>query len=320
MESQQPQIITLLGALEKNKGPMSRLAREYLSYLDSARRASPHTITSYARDLLDFIRFCHWRKIERIEQVGPKTIFAYLAYLKKKGKAGCTVYRNFEVVKMMVKFAVVIGKNGKHFSRLLCLQAPKFDKILPKVLTVDEVKRLLQAELTFCKRFYHRDKALLELLYCSGIRCSETTGLKVSDINFGDHSVLIRGKGSKERIIPLLNNAEKAILAYAGKPRQCQVMPLDKSSGHLFLSRTGKPLYRRDVWRIVEKNASLVGLKNVSPHTLRHSFATHLLMGGADLRTVQESLGHSSIATTQIYTHVDLTYMRKVFKECHPNA
>lgn len=320
MESQQPQIITLLGKLTKNNSPISRLARDYLNYMDSARRSSPNTITSYGRDLLEFIRFCHRKKIDRIERVGPKTIFAYLAYLKNEGKVGSTIYRNFEVVKMMVKFAVVIGKNGKHFSQLLCLQAPKFDRALPKVLTVDEVKKLLQAKRTFCKRFYHRDKAVLELLYCSGIRCSEATGLKVCDVNFGSHAVLIHGKGSKERLIPMLDNAEKAILAYIDKPRHRQVTPLDKSDGHLFLSRAGKPLWRRDVWRIVKKNASLVGLEGVSPHTLRHSFATHLLMGGADLRTVQESLGHSSIVTTQIYTHVDMTHMRKAFNECHPWA
>jgi len=321
MESQQLRVNFLFESLAENDNSMSRLVRDYLNYLCGSRGSSVNTILSYGRDLLGFIRFCHKKRVDRIGQVKPKIVFMYLSVLRNQGKAGSSVYRAFEAIKMMVKFAVIFGKKSVYFSQLICLQAPKFDKKLPKVLSVCDVKKLLASKRTSSRRVFYRDRAILMLLYCSGVRCSEVSLIKVCDINYESHQILIHGKGSKERLLPLLLAAEDALLLYVDKLRHYQVTPLsDKSEGYFFLSKSGKQLYRHDIWRVVERNARLAGLNNVSPHTLRHSFATHLLKGGADLRVIQEALGHKSILTTQLYTHVDLVFLRKSIEKCHPLA
>lgn len=301
----------------KSQNPLlEKIIFAYLNHLKSTRCAAVNTILTYGRKLSGFVRFCHHHRIHKIKQLRPRHIFAYLENLKNQGHATPSVYLAFQPIKMLIKFAVINGIESKYFSQILCIQPPKIERKLPKVLSIDQVERLLEAPKNGC-RYYARDVAILELLYAAGVRASELTALKFDDTDLVDGFVIITGKGSKQRLIPLTETAILAIQKYLDTDHSCLKLK-NKHRDYLFLSRAGKPMHRHDVWRLVTKYAKGIGLVNVSPHTLRHCFATHLLVGGADLCSIQRALGHSSISTTQIYTHVDITQLKKIIKRCHP--
>jgi len=295
---------------------LEKTVTAYLGYLKSTRCAAANTILTYGRKLSGFVQFCHHHQICKIEQLQPKHIFAYSENLKSRGHTSSSIYLAFQPIKMLIKFAIINGIESKHFSRILCIQPPKTKKNLPKILSIDQVKKLLEAPKEK-NPFYARDVAILELLYAAGIRESELTALRLNNVDLVDGFMIVTGKGSKQRLIPLTETAILAIQEYLDTDRR-YLERKNKHKNYLFLSRTGRPMYRHDIWRIVTRYAKEVGLVNVSPHTLRHCFATHLLIGGADLRAIQTALGHSSISTTEIYTHVDITQLKKIIKQCHP--
>ena len=318
MESQKQAIIFLFERLAKIHTSLTRTIRDYLNYLDSTRCCSGHTILTYGRHLVQFAGYCKDRDIQAITGVSPKIVFKYLDILKRQGKASGSIYAAFVPVKMLVKFAIVTGKKSEYFSQLLCIAAPKLDHKLPKVLSRKQVEKLLNAPKKGW-RFYHRDKAILQLLYDTGIRESELASLKCSAVDLQEGLITVTGKGSKQRSIPLTAKAILAIYEYIYSERSMHLRGR-KDNGYLFLSRSNQPMYRHDIWRRVSYWAQTIGLENVGPHTLRHCFATHMLIGGADLRLIQKALGHSSIATTQIYCEVDLTQLKMAIKKYHPSC
>ena len=318
MESKSLRIVFLFEELTAFKIPLTKTVKNYLNYLESTRNASSNTVITYGRRLLGFVQFCQRHRVNKIEQLKPKNIFAYFNELKRQGNAGSTIYVAFEVIKMLIKYAALEGIQTKGLMQIFCIQAPKVDKKLPRVLTIEQVKRLL--DISQAKQRYGlRDKAILELLYGTGIRSSELTDLKLCDVDLSGGLIVVCGKGSKERLLPMTGIVSRTIKKYMKNERWCQVKS-DKKDGYLFLSRTGEYLSRGEIWRIVTKYAKRKGLVNVSPHTLRHCFATHLFVNGADLLLIQKALGHSSISTTQIYTHVNIEQLRKTIEKYHPRA
>jgi integrase/recombinase XerD len=241
---------------------------------------------------------------------------AYLQSQTRTGKSTKTVSRRLAAIRVFLRFLTAGGRDS---SRILQqLERPKPERSLPKILSRAQVNQLIAAPNPKSSLFA-RDVAILELLYASGLRATELCELKVRDVNLQVGCVRVLGKGMKERIVPLGRAAAEAVQRYMSESRAA----LEKSgrSELLFLSRSGKPLERVGLWMLVEKYGRTSGLlKRISPHTLRHCFATHLIGGGADLRVVQELLGHSDIATTQIYTHVDQDRLRSIHKKFHPRG
>lgn len=320
MESESLQLIFLFEDLAALEVPLEKTIREYLNYIESARNLSANTVLTYGKRLIDFTRFCQCHRIRRIEQVKTKNIFAYFVELKRRGLSGRSIRLTLAAIKMLVKYAALEGIQGKNFAQIFCIQAPKVGSKLPKVLTIEQVKELLAVVPKKCYFDLHcRNVAILELLYGTGIRESELSELRYSDIDLAGGMISVVGKGSKERLIPMNKPAIQAIKKYVESTRRTQIR-LGKDYGYLFLSRSGQPLYRHEIWRIVSKYARLAGLENVSPHTLRHCYATHLFMNGADLRVIQIALGHSRISTTQIYTHVNTKQLKTAIEKYHPRA
>ena len=201
------------------------------------------------------------------------------------------------------------------------VSSPKLWERLPKVLSPDMVDALLVAPLGSEDRYYRRDRALLAVMYATGCRVSEVVGMRLQDIHLEENYCLCTGKGNKQRIVSLNPVASDAIRKYLELERPDLVVVAGNDPGYLFLTRSGRPLNRESVWSLVQRYASRVGCgTEVSPHTLRHSFATHLLAGGADIRALQEMLGHSSIRTTQVYTHVEHSRLKAIHKQCHPRG
>ena len=262
-----------------------------------------------------------------LEGVQPRMLSGHLARLKNERKMeASSVTRHLASMKVFFRWAVSNGLLVKDPTDIL--DRPTRWKNLPDVLSPAQVRKLLESPrpepgkeaAEGAAALWMRDRALLELLYASGLRASEVAGIGVRDVVEGLGVVRVLGKGSKERLVPMGRPARAAVDAYLRMCRGGLVKGEGKDAGRLLLSRTGRPLERVAVWQIVKKHARLAGLADVHPHTLRHSFATHLLIGGADLRVVQEMLGHADIATTQIYTHVDKTRLKGVHKKYHPRG
>ncbi|AQQ71255.1 Tyrosine recombinase XerD [Limihaloglobus sulfuriphilus] len=291
---------------------------EYLDYLSLEAGLSVNTILAYGRDLCDFAGFCGGSGIESIASVNSSIIISYQHELALSGKIESSVRRSLVAVKMFLQFALANGISSQSVTELL--ESPKLWQKLPQVYNTDAVKRLLDAPEPQSDRFYLRDKAILETLYATGMRASETVSLRVNDVNLKIGYLRCIGKGNKERLVPVGVPAIKAITEYIKKQR-AQLLNDEKPCEELFLTHSGRPLERTFLWRMVKKYASRAGLgPRLTTHSLRHSFATHLLSGGADLRSVQELLGHADISTTQIYTHVDSDRLKKIHKEFHPRA
>ncbi len=288
---------------------------QFLDYLSVECGLAPNSIAGYRSDLTHFCTVLAGRGKHDFAEVRARDIVGFLTHEKARGLATGSVARALAAVRMLFKFLVVEGHVSKNVASTL--ESPHLWRRLPDVLDVGDVEKLLAAPDPE-KRFGKRDRAILEVLYATGARVSETADLRLEDVNFDFRYLRCFGKGSKERIVPVGGRAVAALKEYVEQERA----GLDKlGSPLLFLSKSGRRLRRETIWAKVRRYALLAGLrKKVSPHTLRHSFATHLLQGGADLRSVQEMLGHSNIATTQIYTHVDKERLKTVHKKYHPRA
>ena len=289
--------------------------RAFLLHLASERGLADNSLHAYRRDLEDVDRF--------LRGVGKTLVTAgadeYRAYLQDQthlGKATKTVSRRIATIRSFLRFLASLGEDRAHV--LQQLERPKPERALPKVLSRQQVAQLIAAPDPASPLFF-RDVAILELLYASGLRASELCDLKLRDVNLQAGCVRVLGKGMKERIVPLGQAAAEAVTRYVAESRP--LLGRGRDCERLFLSKSGRPMERVGLWMLVEKYGRSSGLlKSVSPHTLRHCFATHLIGGGADLRVVQELLGHSDIATTQIYTHVDQDRLKAVHGKFHPRG
>lgn len=293
---------------------MQVLVNEFLDYLTVERGLSANTRESYARDLRKFINYLDKKKIKDVDSVSRRQITDYLMAEKDKGLSPNSLSRNLVTIRVWFRFLVANRYLEEDITAVL--DSPRLWKILPEVLSVNEVSKLLQA-LQGNKKLIVRDKAMFELMYASGLRVSEMVGLKVNDLNLEVGYLKCIGKGNKERIVPLGKISIKAIQAYLKKSRP--QLAKDLLTPNLFITRYGKPLTRQWVWKLIKFYAREARItKSITPHTLRHSFATHLLANGADLRIVQELLGHADITTTQTYTHVDKNRLKSIHRKFHP--
>jgi len=294
--------------------PLGQAVRDFLNYLTVEGGLSGNTILAYGRDLKGFLEYCRSKKISRLKQIKPVLIQNYLRVLSESHISESSIKRCFVAIRMFLRFARLTDLIDDDF--LAVLESPKIWQRLPIVCSKKQVINLLDAPCAD-EPFYLRDKAMLEMLYATGVRASELAGLKCSDLNLDIGYLRCIGKGSRERVVPVGKTAIGAATQYLAELRP--KLAKQKSSDFFLLSRTGRPMGRIEIWRIIKKYAVRAGMpRNLTVHTLRHCFATHLLAGGADLRSVQEMLGHVSIATTQIYTHVDQERLREIHRKFHP--
>ncbi len=288
----------------------------FTDYVALEQGLSPRTQEAYQRDLRRLAEYADVKGIAAPNGITARLLREYVYHLKDLGLAAASIRRNVSAVRTYFRFLTGDGIVVRDPSDRL--ETPKRWRSLPDVLTVAEVQQLL-ASPTLDDALVFRDRALLELAYGAGLRVSEWITLGVRDLLLEDGLVRVFGKGSKERLVPIGRSAIGAAAIYLRELRP----KLEKGEGKgvLFLNSRGKPLTRMGAWKILRGHVDRAGIaKHVSPHTLRHSFATHLLEGGADLRAVQEMLGHVDIATTQIYTHVDREYLRQVHRSFHPRG
>ncbi|MBA2688195.1 MAG: site-specific tyrosine recombinase XerD [Gemmatimonadaceae bacterium] len=288
----------------------------FQDFLAIEKGSSPRTGEAYKLDLERFVFFAAQKSARTPLEASPKVLREYVYHLKDLGLAPASIRRNISALRTYFRFLVNEGHIAGDPSERL--ETPKRWRTLPDVLGVDEIEKLLGA-VSIDEPLAFRDRAMLETAYGAGLRVSEWISLSVRDMLLDEKLVRVFGKGSKERLVPLGRNAIGAVALYIRELRPR--LERGEGKGTLFLNARGKPLSRMGAWKILRKYVEIAGItKTVSPHTLRHSFATHLLEGGADLRAVQEMLGHSDISTTQIYTHVDREYLRSVHKQFHPRA
>lgn len=287
------------------------LMDRFIKYLRVERGLSENTVISYNRDLVKFSQYLEERDLSPLE-VRQDDVMDYISRIRASFSAR-TVARNLSSIKMFFRFLVYDRQMKANPARLL--GTPKIPSNLPQVLSRDEVDLLL-SQPDCSKPIGQRDKAMLELLYATGLRVSELVGMTFSNINLDGGFVRTVGKGTKERLVPMGQKAIEAMRSYLDQGRKA----LSKgSSPYLFLSLRGRPMTRQGFWKIIRQYGAKGGLKkNITPHGLRHSFATHLLEGGADLRSVQVMLGHADISTTQVYTHVTRERLREVHERHHP--
>ena len=276
--------------------------------------ASPRTIEAYRRDVVRCAAFARSHGVTDVKGLTPAILREFVYHLKDLGLAGSSIRRNISALRTW--FRILLAEGVVTHDPTERLDAPQRWRSLPEVLTVEEVTKLLAAP-QLEEPLAFRDRAMLELAYGAGLRVSEWITLALKDVLLEESLVRVFGKGSKERLVPIGRSAIGAVAVYLRELRPA----LERGSGQgvLFLNARGAPLTRMGAWKILRKYVTIAGIERaVSPHTLRHSFATHLLEGGADLRAVQEMLGHADIATTQIYTHVDREYLRTVHRQFHP--
>ncbi len=292
----------------------------FLDSLAVERGLSPNTIAAYRRDLRDHLAFLVSRGLRDLAEVDESHLIVYLGQLRRSGVSPATVMRKLSAIRGFYRHLVRERQEQPPDPRgatLLAdptanLPAARLQRRLPNVLTIEEVARLISQPDTKTARGL-RDRAMLELVYAAGLRVSELVGLSRGDLNLDLGLVRCVGKGSKERVVPVGRLALDAVNAYLASRRD--------AASALFLGNKGRPITRVSFWRIVGRYARQAGIRSpISPHTFRHSFATHMLDGGADLRVIQELLGHASIATTQIYTHISTDRLREVYRAYHPRA
>lgn len=298
------------------------LVREWVTFLRIEKGASAHTLSNYERDVRSYVSYLQEHGHTSIVSVAPDDIEDYLRSLRvgDKPAAPNSVARRGSAIRSLHRFALAEGHVTRDATEEMT--TPKQGNRLPHALSIDEVGALLGAAHANDDAISLRDAALLEVLYASGARVTEAVSLTLDDIDLNAELPILRlfGKGRKERLVPMGSYAQAAVEAYLVRAR-----PLLASRGrgvpHLFLNKRGAPLSRQSAWEILQRYASAAGIEQkVSPHTLRHSFATHLLEGGASVRDVQELLGHASVQTTQIYTHMTATTLREIHRMTHPRA
>ena len=292
----------------------------FISYLEVERNASPHTVRNYAEDLSQFVAFLETEGFNFPGEINYLAIRHFLAHLKAMGYERRTIARRLSAIRSFLRY---LNREGKLTDKTwIAVSTPRVGKKLPTFLYVEEMVELLNAPDTATPAG-QRDKAILETLYASGIRVSELVSLNVQTLDLEQGCFIVMGKGAKERLVPLGRFAINAVREYIQTGRE-QLLRKDKASDGqkaLWLNKYGTRLTDRGVRRIVEKYVQKASLTaNISPHSIRHSFATHLLNAGADLRSVQELLGHVNISTTQIYTHVTRDRLKEVYKTAHPRA
>ncbi|WP_051178571.1 tyrosine recombinase XerC [Thermodesulfovibrio thiophilus] len=286
---------------------------DFLNYISLQKGDSPHTLRAYRSDLEEFFNFV---KVEP-EKVEPILIRGFLSEQLLKGKTKTTVARKLSTLRSFFLYLYSEGIIDINPARVV--SSVKIKRALPKFLTVDDAFRLVESP-SEDKFSAYRDRAILEILYGSGIRVSELCGLNLDDLDLKEELIKVRGKGNKERIVPIGNKAKEILKKYLAIRQILRIkkkLVVDETP--LFINNRGNRLSTRHVRRIIDKHARAIGLiEKISPHVLRHTFASHLLMEGADLRVIQELLGHSSLSTTQIYTHVDLKHLIEVYDRSHP--
>ena len=289
----------------------------FLNYLSVEKGLADNTLSAYRRDLTKYFQFLEQKKIASLNQVTRTHIVDFLATLKKKGHSISTISRNLVAVRLVHRFLMRENKIKEDVTSVL--ESPKAWKNLPTYLSIKEIEKMLDQTGNENRKRGARDRAILELFYATGLRVSELASLTPESINFEGGMVRCIGKGSKERIVPLGRQASKAIERYLEKYRPTTHRA---KKNYLFLSQQGTGLTRQALWNLIKKYAKLAGIKQskITPHTFRHSFATHMLERGADLRVVQELLGHSDISTTQIYTHVTKDRLKSIHAKYHPRG
>lgn len=294
---------------------MQGLVRRFIHYLTVERGLARNTLSSYQLDLNQYQVFCQSQGLNPLGE-GRNAVMAYLLKLKKDGRAPATISRHLAALKSFYRF--LLNEGVISTDPTVNLESPRMAQRLPRVLTPDEVDRLLAQPRTNTPAGL-RDKAMLELLYATGIRVSELVSMDLSDVNLEHGFIRCFGKGARERIIPLGSVAARYVAEYLTRARA--KLTRGENASALFVNQQGHRLTRQGFWKIIKKYARQGRIaKVITPHTLRHSFATHLLENGADLRSVQELLGHADIATTQIYTHLTRTRLREIYDRTHPRA
>lgn len=304
---------------------MQTIVDRYVNYLRAGRNASPYTVRTYLSALIGnkvrgkekgFFQFLFARKINSLEAVNKQTLRDYMYWLMQQGVARSSIANKLSAIRSFYRYLhreELIKENP-----LEKITSPKLDRRLPIVLTTDEITRLLEAPTTE-KPVGQRDKAILELLYATGLRVSEIVSLNLPQVDLHEREVRVVGKGNKERIVLMGKPAAKALTTYLEDGRVKLLG--EKKTEAVFINRSGKRLIDRRIQKIMDRYAKAANItRKIHPHILRHTFATHMLDGGADLRVVQELLGHASLSTTQIYTHVSKSQAKKVYLAAHPLA
>lgn len=296
---------------------MDKDLQSFIRYLSAEKGLARNTLQSYERDLTQFIGYLQNEGLASFRESGKKHIHSYLLRLKQEGRAAATVSRHLVSVRSLYRF--LVRERMIDSDPSLHVEMPKLEKRLPQVLTVGEVESLLAAPSVSTPHGV-RDKAMLEVLYATGIRVSELISLNAADVNLEMGFLRCAGSGGRERIVPLGRIAAQAVDTYVHAARPSLVKQ-PQPEEPLFVNHLGRRLTRQGFWKIIKRYAREAGIaKDITPHTLRHSFAAHLLENGADLRSVQEMLGHADISTTQIYAHVTKTRMKEVYDRTHPRA
>lgn len=302
---------------------MDDLLEQFLAHIGVERGLAGSTVSAYAADIKKYVSWLSSRDLNKLNEVTSLDVEEYVAALDKAGESARSKARRLASVHEFHKFALMQGVVTDDVSARV--KAPKAAGHLPDVLSVDEVSRLLDAAAMggSCDPVVLRDKALLEFMYATGCRVSETTGTDLNDIDFDERVVVLTGKGSKQRLVPLGEYALKALRRYIsdGRPELEARAKGAKERRAVFLNKRGRRISRQSVWEAVKAAGERAHIdRPLHPHTLRHSFATHLIQGGADVRTVQELLGHASVTTTQIYTHVSPETLIETYLTAHPRA
>lgn len=295
---------------------------EYLYYLRIERGSSQNTVDEYSRDLEAYVAHLAELGVSDVDDIDSNAVIDFEVSLSKAGYAPASVKRKMSAVRGLHKF--VLSEEYSKKSPIDALKLPKVPAKLPEVLSISEVSGMLDA-MGCDGALQVRDKALLEVLYGCGLRASEACGLDVSDVHADDGFLIVMGKGSKERLVPISGMALEALASYCNEGARAELSMKAKYAkqddlGAVYLNARGTRLTRQGLFGIVRKAGEAAGIESLHPHTLRHSFATHMLEGGADLRVIQQILGHSSISTTQIYTHVDRQHVREEYLSSHPRA
>lgn len=295
---------------------MKNIIRQFVDYISVERGLAYNTLVSYQSDLLFYDEFCRNKGYDPMGSSARAAVMAYLINMRRQGMTPATSSRRLAAIKSFYKYC--LGEGITDLDPTENIEAGRRERRLPGVMSVAEVDILLnQPRLDTPSGL--RDKAMLEVIYACGVRVSELIGLNVGDVNMEEKYIRCLGKGAKERIVPLGRIAAGFLQDYTDRGRG--KLTRGKATPALFLNRLGKRLTRQGFWKIIKKYARHGGItKEITPHTLRHSFATHLLENGADLRSVQELLGHADITTTQIYTHLTRSRLKEVYRQAHPRA
>lgn len=295
---------------------MNTLLESFLDHISLERGLSINTRKAYADDLFQFLCWLEKKGVTSLSQVSRKQILDHLMEMKNRGMSTNSISRHLVSIKVFFRFLQQEGLLDRNVTDTM--DSPRLWKILPNTLSEKEVELLLEAP-DLHKSLGIRDRAILEIFYASGLRVSELAHLKLNNLHIDDGYIRVVGKGRKERVIPIARHSADMLIRYLEevRPLLCE----NPNEQHVFVSRNETPLCRQRLWQLIKKYTKEAGImKNVTPHTLRHSFASHLLQNGAPLRVIQEMLGHADIATTQIYTHVDPERLRNIHRQFHPRA